>query len=276
MPATLPTIDDLRRHLERLAPAALAEEWDNVGLLIGDPSTTVTRIMTCLTPTPESVAEAIREGASLIVAHHPLPFRGVKRITTEEVTGQMLWDLIRAGIGLLAPHTGFDSSLDGINQRIAVGLGLEGIRPLKPHPSDPSGLQGTGRFGRLPRALTAPEFAAQVASFFSVAGLQVVDGGRPVTRVAIGCGAAGDFLADAVRLGCDGFVVGELRFHAALEARACGVTTVVPGHHATERFAIEQLATELAVTFPTTTVWASRDETDPLVWQPHDKVTDRA
>ena len=60
MPATLPTIDDLRRHLERLAPAALAEEWDNVGLLIGDPSTTVARIMTCLTPTPESVAEAIR------------------------------------------------------------------------------------------------------------------------------------------------------------------------------------------------------------------------
>ncbi len=276
MPALLPTIADLRRHLEQLAPIALAEEWDNVGLLLGDPSSTVTRVMTCLTPTPESVAEAIRERVSLIVAHHPLPFRGVKRITTEETTGRMLWELIRAGIGLYAPHTGFDSSSAGINQRIAVGLRLDGILPLKPHASDPSGLQGTGRFGRLPQALTAGEFAARVASFFGVDGLYVVDGGRPVTTVAIGCGAAGDFLADAVRLGCDGFVVGELRFHAALEARACGVTTVVPGHHATERFALEQLADELAAAFPTTTVWASRDETDPFVWQPSDKPTERA
>jgi putative NIF3 family GTP cyclohydrolase 1 type 2 len=82
--------------------------------------------------------------------------------------------------------------------------------------------------------------------------------------IALACGAAGEFLTDAARQGADVFLTGELRFHDALAAQARGVALVVPGHYATERPGVEDLAGRLAQAFPDLTVWASRDERDPL------------
>src|SRR6185295_16007116 len=113
------------------APAALAAEWDNVGLLVGDRAQKVERIMTCLTITPAAAAEAIREQADLIVTHHPLPFKPLNRLTADEPTGRILLDLIRAGVAIYSPHTAFDSAAAGINQQLAEGLGLIDIQPLE-------------------------------------------------------------------------------------------------------------------------------------------------
>ena len=125
-----------------IAPAHLAEEWDNVGLLVGDGRREARKVMTCLTITPESAAEAVEEKADLIVTHHPLPFIAIKRVTTDTTPGRLLWDLIAARISIYSPHTAFDSAREGVNQRLAVGLGLRGIQPLVP---DDEGL-GTGRW----------------------------------------------------------------------------------------------------------------------------------
>src|SRR6185295_17432474 len=114
------------------APAALAAEWDNVGLLVGDRAQKVERIMTCLTITPAAASEAIREQADLIVSHHPLPFKPLKRLTADQPTGRILLDLIRAGISIYSPHTAFDSAAAGINQQLAEALGLKNIQPLEP------------------------------------------------------------------------------------------------------------------------------------------------
>ena len=73
----MPTVGDVAHVLEQLAPLSLAEEWDNVGLLVGDAQWPADRVMTCLTITPETVAEAIAGRAHLIVSHHPLPFRPI-------------------------------------------------------------------------------------------------------------------------------------------------------------------------------------------------------
>jgi len=260
-------VEDLVSWIQTLAPIELAEGWDNVGLLLGDPAAPIQRVMTCLTPTPESVAEAIEHKAQMIVAHHPMPFQPLKKITTETRTGRMMHDLIRAGIALHSPHTGFDSAARGINQRIAEGLGLTSIRALRPIAAAVNPAIGTGRIGDLATPLSVKDFLRRAATFFQVDGLHGIDGGTGhISRVAIGCGAAGDFLADAAAAGCDGFVTGEIRFHTALEARSLGVTVAVPGHHATERFAVEQLATELQQAFPSLIVWPSRKETDPLQW----------
>ena len=84
------TVQQFCQFLEAFAPRRLAEDWDNVGLLIGDRNREASNVMTCLTITPESVAEAIAKDTDLIVAHHPLPFRPLKRITADFVNGAML------------------------------------------------------------------------------------------------------------------------------------------------------------------------------------------
>src|SRR5947209_11124530 len=110
------------RYLEQFAPPALAEDWDNVGLLLGDPAADVHRAMTCLTVTPECAAEAIEAQAQLIVTHHPVLFRPVKRLTTATAEGRMLLDLVRAGVAVYSPHTAFDNTRDGINDALARRL----------------------------------------------------------------------------------------------------------------------------------------------------------
>ncbi len=125
------SLDDILQHLEEIAPLHLAEEWDNVGLLLGERARQVERIMTCLTVTPESAAEAIDEGAGLIISHHPVLFRPVQRLTDASPEGRMLLGVIRAGVAVYSPHTAYDNAPGGINDLLAERLGLSDVRPLR-------------------------------------------------------------------------------------------------------------------------------------------------
>ena len=252
--------------LEEFAPCRLAEDWDNVGLLVGDPRQEVRRVMTCLTVTPASAGEAVREQADLIVTHHPLPFRPVKRLTSEQTPGRLLLQLIGARIAVYSPHTAFDSARAGINEQLAAGLGLLDIAPLIPAVTDPPGL-GAGRYGRLPAPVALADMAARLQAFLAVGGLHVVGpADRSIQYVAVACGSAGEFLEPARRAGCELLVTGETNFHTCLEAEATEVALLLPGHFASERFAVVSLATLLGERFPELTVWASRQERDPLQW----------
>src|SRR5947209_10559757 len=113
------TIDTIARYLAEFAPLELAAAWDNVGLLLGDRDGEVGKIMTCLTVTSDSAAEAVAEGANLIVTHHPILFRPVQRLTTDTAEGRMLRSLVRANIAVYCPHTAFDNTRDGINESLA-------------------------------------------------------------------------------------------------------------------------------------------------------------
>src|SRR3954453_16099063 len=120
----MPTVADIAAELDAFAPRALAAEWDNVGLLLGDPAAPVQRVLTCLTVTPEVAAEAVEAGAQLIVTHHPILFRGSKRLTDATPEGAMLLLLARSGVAVYSPHTAFDNSTGGINDLLASKLGL--------------------------------------------------------------------------------------------------------------------------------------------------------
>lgn len=128
----MPTVADIAGFLERLAPAALAADWDNVGLLLGDPAAQVERLMACLTLTPEVVAEAVAEQVQLIVTHHPILFRPVQRLTSATHDGQLLLPLLRAGIAVHSPHTAWDNAKGGINDLLASRLSLTEVKPLRP------------------------------------------------------------------------------------------------------------------------------------------------
>ena len=166
-------IKELCNYLEQAAPSLLAEDWDNVGLLAGDPEAPIHRVMTCLTITPQSAAEAIERQANLIVTHHPLPFRALKRLVTTSTAGRLLWELITHGIAIYSAHTAFDSTTRGINQQLAEALTLQQIVPLIPIEGAPEGT-GAGRVGLLARPRSLGEVATQLQSFRGIVYLQNV------------------------------------------------------------------------------------------------------
>lgn len=265
----MPQVADVAAYLDAFAPAALAAEWDNVGLLVGDRNRPVARLMTALTVTEATVEEALSERADLVVVHHPFPFRALKRVSTDSRDGRLLWALAAAGVSVYSPHTAFDSCAGGINAQLAAGLGLADVRPLRAADPAQAGPEtgGTGRQGSLAPALKLDDLAARVKQFLRIDAVQCVGAaGRPIGRVAVGCGSAGELLDDAIEAGCECLVTGELRFHACLEAEAAGLALIVAGHYATERFAVESLAPQLAAAFPAVACWASRRESDPLRW----------
>lgn len=116
--------------MERLAPKYLAESWDNVGLLVGSPSQKVAKIAVTLDVTQAVVDQAIRDGIDLIITHHPVIFKPVTRIRTDLPQGQILSSLLKANIAVYAAHTNLDSAVGGVNDILAVKLGLQQAEPL--------------------------------------------------------------------------------------------------------------------------------------------------
>jgi dinuclear metal center YbgI/SA1388 family protein len=306
----------------------------------------------------------------LVVSHHPLLFRGAKRLTGDTTEGGIVLDLLRGEVAVYSPHTAFDNCVGGINDQLAQLLGLTALQPLRrrdvptrevklvvltpqgdlAHVSEAAfaagagiigeydrcsfRLPGTGTFrgsaasnptvgtpgvfeeapevrlemvcpesklpavlaavhrthsyetpaidvyplaalpgpgeGRIGQLTTPLPLAALVERVKAALPAPVVgvvgDPGRLVSTVALACGAAGEYVADAVRARADVFLTGEARFHECLEAEARGLALLLAGHHATERPAVETLARWLKERFAEVEVWASERERDPIVW----------
>lgn len=260
-------LQEVVTFLREFAPPELAEDWDNVGLLIGDPADEIRFVMTCLTLTPNVADEAILRGAQLVVSHHPVLFRPVQRLTAETSEGRMLLSLIRAGISVYSPHTSYDSAADGINAQLARLFDLRGVQPLRPRDALASETQsvGSGRWGRLLSTTSLRDLIDRVKPALRVSTVQFVgDLDRPITKLGIACGAAAEFLRDTAKLGCEALLTGEARFHSCLEAEAANIALILPGHFATERPAMEQLANVLRSRVAGLVVQASQSEYDPV------------
>ena len=144
--------------LERIAPKRLAEEWDNPGLLVGSPAQEVHKILTCLDVTDEVVEEAVSLGADMIVAHHPLIFKGLKKLRTDLPLGARLQKLMVQGIAVAAAHTNLDTAEGGVNDVLANLMGLTDIQPFAGKAEE--GAEPTlGRIGYLPEAMSIKDFA---------------------------------------------------------------------------------------------------------------------
>lgn len=277
-------IHEITAFLKQFAPLELAEDWDNVGLLIGNEADSVSTILTCLTLTPDVAAEAIKLQSQLIVTHHPLLFRPVQRLTAQDSQGAMLLELLANRIAVYSPHTSYDSAQAGINQQLAESLGLMNIAPLRPRGEEsrpqaephvpvavsdavPGPVLGAGRYGDLPEPITLADLNLRIKSALGVARLQFVgETSAKVSRVGVACGSAAEFLRDAQKLGCQALLTGEARFHDCLDARTRGMALILPGHYATERPAMERMADLLGGQFPDLSAQASRTESDPLQW----------
>lgn len=125
-------IQDIISVLEKTAAPALQEAYDNTGLLTGHPSWECKGIITCLDSTPEVIGEAIAHNCNLVIAHHPIIFKGLKKITGKNYVEETVIQAIKNDIAVYAIHTNLDNVIEGVNRKIAELIGLKNLRILQP------------------------------------------------------------------------------------------------------------------------------------------------
>lgn len=125
-------IKDIVQHLERIAPLAYQESYDNAGLIVGDASKNVSNILITLDVTEEVIDEAISKNCELIVAHHPIIFKGLKKLTGGNYVERTVIKAIKNDIAIYASHTNLDNIKNGVNAKIAEKLGLKNLKILSP------------------------------------------------------------------------------------------------------------------------------------------------
>ena len=226
------------------------EDYDNAGFLVGDPSQECRGVLVALDLTDEVVDEAITKGANLIVTHHPLIFGGMKRITPGNATGRLVMRLIKNDISAYAAHTNLDNMLTGVNGILADRLELADRHILRPL----AGLQeevGAGLIGCLPHPTDTSGFLRQVKQRLGLPFLRISDIVSPtVHRIAI-CGGAGSFLIDdAVAVGADIYLTGDLKYHDFQRADH-RITLVDIGHFESEQFSKELIYSIISKKFST-------------------------
>lgn len=228
-------LQDIARIIESVAPRELQESYDNAGLQCGDPHQEVSRVLTCLDVTEQTVAEAQRRQCQLIVAHHPLLFHGVKCVDpTRSYINRTLIAAIRAGIGIYAAHTNLDRAEGGMNYTLAALLGLTAVQPL----SD------CGVWGQLPSAMTSRQLLQHVSHVLGGIALRYnVEAAQSLSTLrslALCTGAGGEMQAEAEALGVDAFLTGEIRYHEYFGHPS--QLLIEAGHFETEQIATTLLA----------------------------------
>jgi len=260
------TLRDLHAVASRLWPLAGAEDWDVVGLAVGDPEDRVTRVLLAVDPVLETVEEAVSGGFDVLLTHHPLLLRGVTSLAADHIKGALVTRLIRGGCALYSAHTNADAVDDGTSGVLAAALGVRNARPFDGEPGS-----GIGRVGDLEAPTTLGVLARRLAALLpSTAGgvLGSGDFDRPVTRVAI-CGGAGDaFLAHPAVTGADVYITADLRHHPAQDARQQAVLAGGPAllgvsHWASEWLWLDTAAAGLRTALPAVEFEVSELRTDP-------------
>lgn len=225
------------------------EDYDNSGFLLGDPETECSGALAAVDLTPAVIDEAIACGANLIVTHHPFIFSGIKRITTSNAVGQMIYRLVRNNISVYAAHTNLDNLKEGVNGILAFQLGLTDCHILRPLSSQPSGEAGAGMIGTLPYPMPTGAFLEQVKACLGLPLLRVSDIATPaVSRVAI-CGGSGSFLIhDAIAHHADIYLTGDLKYHDFQQAEG-RITLADIGHYESEQFSKQLIYSAISKKF---------------------------
>lgn len=247
------TLREVEQAIFALAARELAEEWDNVGLLVGRAGREVTGILVALDVTEWVAEEALELGANLIVSHHPVmncAWRPVQSVRDDDPQGRLLLRLMENGVGCICMHTNLDKARGGVNDALAARLGLE-------DPALPEGGDGILRAGSV-KEKSCAELAVLVKERLGAGCVRFLDTGRTIRRVAVGGGACGGYFRAAAAAGCDALVTADVKYDQFLDAKALGLCLMDAGHFPTENVVCPVLAEYLRQKFPGVEVAVSR------------------
>lgn len=209
-------LSDVVAALERLYPPESAEDWDRVGLVVGDLAQPVRLVHLAVDPTLAVVQEAVAAGADLLLTHHPLLLRGVSSIATTSAKGETLTRAVLGDLAVYCAHTNADVATPGVCDALAAACGLGSVGPLEQGP------YAVGRVGSLASPMSLRAFAQRLAGALpaSVGGIRVAgDPEASVQRVAVVGGSGDDRFEQARACGADVYVTADLRHHPVLEER---------------------------------------------------------
>jgi GTP cyclohydrolase I len=223
-------LKDVMAVLDTIASFEAAEEWDNVGLMVGDMSSPISSILVALDPSLEVIHTAKEGGIDLILTHHPLIFHPISRIDLQDVIAKKIAMLIQTRINLISMHTNLDKAPGGVADELAKRLSLNDVRT-----------HGYMRIGFIKKTTTPDEWMTAL----SIRGARLIDAGKDVSMVAVCPGSGMEYWKHALSLGCDTFVTGDVRYHAGLDAKEAGMNVVDLGHFGTEEIIVNPLAERL-------------------------------
>lgn len=242
-------IKDILACIEHNAPHALAEPWDNVGLLVGDELREVHHILIALDPTSQILDEAIALKADTIITHHPLIFHPVSAINTACPLGKIIEKALVNKISIIGCHTNLDNAAGGVSHALATALGLNKLSPLVPAtpPAKPS--TGSGCIGNFLQPVDTYDFLQQILNTLHISNINIAGPIPEKTNTVAVCGGSGSsFTEAAYKSGADLYITAEIKHDIARWAEEYNFCVIDAGHYATEQFAISLMAEKLRIT----------------------------
>lgn len=225
---------DIGNEIEKFAPKFLKEDYDNVGLMVGDEQKEVKKVLLALDCTDEVIDEAEKLSVDLIVTHHPLLFKKPKNIVKGDLLGDKIIKLIQKDIALYSCHTNLDSARDGINETLVKILGFNSNQIIEPAEAQNYKDGGIGRVVNFDKEIDLDKVIRIVKNNLNITNMRVVRGSNKVSVLAIINGSGQDFFYKAKSLGADCILTGDTTYHFASDFKEMGVSIIDAGHFSTE------------------------------------------
>lgn len=257
-------VKEIIEVMETLAPTFLKEDFDNVGLMVGDREKEVKKVLVALDCTLKVVQEAKDNNVDLIITHHPLIFRRPNNITTDTLQGKKIIELIKNNISLYSSHTNLDSAKKGLNDSIPGLLGYDTSEILETNKRDSEA--GLGRLVKLEKATTLEDIINKVKSTFNINNLRVVKGKDEVNKIAIINGSGQDFIGRAISKGADCIITGDTTYHFASDYKEMGINIIDVGHFASEQIVFFNVMKNIIDKFNDVEFILSKVEEDPYTF----------
>lgn len=255
-------VNNIIKEMELLAPTYLKEDFDNVGLMVGDKNKEVKKVLLALDCTLKVIEEAKKENVDLIITHHPLIFKRPSSITTDTLQGKKIIELIKNDISLYSSHTNLDSVENGLNDTIVSILGFDNFKILEKNKRDDKA--GLGRIVSLNESIQLEDLISKIKKSLNINNLRVVKGKDKVNKIAIINGSGQDFIGKAVALGADCIITGDTTYHFASDYKEMEISILDVGHFASEQITFFNVMENLKEKFKDVEFITSTVEEDPF------------
>ena len=233
---------DIERKIGNRIPLAWAEDWDNCGLSVGDPSQNILRIALALDFTEDTVNLAISKKCQLLFTHHPAIFHPMKSIILYKPTPRAIALAIKNEIAVYSSHTNWDSSPEGVNFCLADKLELIDIKPLL-RPTISNGAWGLGAVGELTSAIDMNDCLRMLKGRWHVSScIGYGEVSRKIKKIAIGGGSCGNMWQDAVKANADVFITSDVTYHQRQDLLGMGLNLTITDHGEMERVSLPTLS----------------------------------
>ncbi|HOJ09031.1 MAG TPA: Nif3-like dinuclear metal center hexameric protein [Clostridiales bacterium] len=255
--------------MENIAPVYLAEDWDNVGLIIGDYERDINHILVSLDVTTQILDYAIEKSVDMIISHHPLIFKPIKRIVYDDWKSVLISRIIKNDICLYCAHTNLDYAKNGVNWNLALALDLNDIKNYGETKSEGEGYS-LAKVGLLKPPMKLSMFVSNIKHILGIDSVKLISNNadkafeRDVNKVVVFSGSFDDSVLRYIGDDIDVIITGDVKYHTAVEIAEKGVCVIDAGHFATENVIVPQLCSQLKDRFPDLSVTSKMVVNQPI------------